>query len=407
MEFYDRHVFQVVTRMMVRKSTLILTGPRQVGKSTLLTHMLPDTRYTTLDDPILRLNAEENPGGFIAQNPPPVIIDEIQKTPSMLDYIKMQVDSAQTPGQYFLTGSHMWELMEGVQESLAGRAGIIRMLGLSQRELSGTKYSAPFIPTAEHFELIQPDSFDYHDTVKFIHGGSFPELHKLGYAQADWKDFHSSYLQSYIEKDVKDQIRSENMSAFTKFIRGCASLSGEQLNTTLLGEMCGMSANTVKSWLSVLEKGGHIFLLRPYSGNENKRLVKLPKLYFLDTGLLCFLSGWHTPEQMVNGARWGHIFETFIFAEILKSYYNDGTIYPPIYYYRDKDKVEIDLIIEDGDTLHPIEIKTTSQPTNRMVKQFATLDRFSKKRSSGALICMYGNALALNDRVMSIHPGMI
>jgi len=407
MHFYERHITQVITRLAARKSTLILTGPRQVGKSTLLTHLLPGTRYITLDDPILRLNAEENPAGFMAQNPPPIIIDEIQKAPLLLDYIKMKVDAVQTPGQYFLTGSHMWGLMEGVQESLAGRAGIIRMLGLSQRETNKIKYAAPFMPIMEQVEKMERPPFDYNETVRLIHGGSFPELHKLGYTMADWKDFYSSYLQSYIEKDVKDRIRAENMSAFTKFIRGCASLSGEQLNITLLGEMCGMSANTIKSWLSVLEKDGHIFLLRPYANNENKRLVKLPKLYFLDTGMLCFLSGWNTPEQLVNGARWGHIFETFIFTEILKSYYNDGTLYPPLYYYRDKDKNEIDLIIENGDTLHPIKIKATTQPTSRMVKQFSTLDKFSKKRGPGALICMNGNTMALNESVMNFYPGLI
>ncbi|MCL2255621.1 MAG: ATP-binding protein, partial [Firmicutes bacterium] len=383
MKFYNRHISQVIKRQEKRKPALIVTGPRQVGKTTILKHIVGESaRYVTLDDPILRVNAEDNATAFIAENKPPIIIDEIQKCPQIFDYIKMKVDEDLMSGQYYLTGSHSFELMRGVTESLAGRAGIIKMLGLSLRELSQVGYSVPFLPTKTHIDEMSNgrQKKRYDELTKIVHAGSFPEIHKTESDLKDWKDYYSSYVQSYLEKDVREIIKAENMSAFIKFIKGVASLSGEQLNTTLLAEICGKSVPTVSSWLSVLEMSGHIYLLQPYANNQNKRLSKSPKLYLLDTGLLCYLSGWNTPEQLTSGARWGHIFETYVVSEILKSYYNDGEIYPPLFYYRDKDKIEIDIIIEDNKTLYPIEIKTTTSPSKAMIKNFSVLDRIHDRK---------------------------
>ena len=410
MKFFERHISQVIERQQKRKSTVIITGPRQVGKTTILKRLLDGVDYITLDDPVLRLTAKENASAFLAENKPPLIIDEIQKVPSLFDYVKMKVDENSEVGQYYFTGSHSFNLMKGVTESLAGRAGIIKMLGLSKREINELEYSEAFKPATEHIEAMKANApkFDYNKTVEIIHKGSFPELYKTESDLKDWKDYYASYLQSYLEKDVKDLVDSENMSAFIKFIQAAASLSGEQLNIATLAEICGKSPNTVKSWLSILELSGHIYLLQPYYNNENKRLAKTPKLYFLDTGLICYLGGWNTPQQLTSGARWGHIFESYVVSEIIKSHYNDGVINPKIYYYRDKEKREIDILIEEAGQFFPVEIKATTNPDKSMVSNFDSIAKVIKKEfSEGALVCMYDKTIKLGDKCYVINVDMI
>jgi predicted AAA+ superfamily ATPase len=224
----------------------------------------------------------------------------------------------------------------------------------------------------------------------------------------DWSDYYNSYLQTYIEKDIRDELNIRDESAFIKFIRAVASFSGLMLNMSTISEMCGKDAKTVRSWLSVLESSGLVYLLEPYSNNYCSRLVKTPKLYFLDTGLACWLLGWNTPQQLVNGAMWGQLFESFVFSEILKSYYNDGKVKPPLFYYRDSDKYEIDLLIENGNELHPIEIKTTSDPTKRMISTFRKLDSIpNKKRGTGALVCMAKEYLPLTEDTWILPANML
>jgi predicted AAA+ superfamily ATPase len=224
----------------------------------------------------------------------------------------------------------------------------------------------------------------------------------------DWADYYASYLQTYIERDVRDITNVHDMGAFIKFVKSAAALSGEQLNYTTLAEICGMDVNTTKRWVSILETSGLVYILQPYYNNFNKRLTKTPKIYFLETGLLCYLCGWNTPQQLTSGARWGHIFETFAVGEILKSYYNNGVLYPPLYYYRDKEKNEIDLIIEDGATLYPVEIKTSSDPNKNMVNGFEILKNIPDKQTgAGALICPSKKLLPLTGNVMIVPVDMI
>ena len=357
----------------------------------------------------MRESARENPSLFFDTYRPPVVVDEIQKAAELFDYIKNIVDEHKKTGQFYLTGSQSLKLMKNVSDSLAGRAGIIKLMGLSMRELAGLSYRVPFIPTTQHMETIGSGAgFDYDSIKSFIHKGFFPELHETDSDLHDWADYHSSYLQTYIEKDIKDVLSIRDESAFIKFIKSAASLTGKMLNLTTMAEICGKDVKTIRSWLSVLESGGLVYLLEPYYNNFNKRLIKTPKLYFLDTGLACWLLGWNTPEQMVNGAMWGHIFESFVFAEILKSYYNDGIVKPPLYYYRDADKNEIDMLIENGDTLHPIEIKSGSDPTKSMVKAFHCLNNNPiKKVGTGAVICLAKERLPLTDDVWTLPGGMI
>ncbi|MGI6490596.1 MAG: ATP-binding protein [Sphaerochaeta sp.] len=250
--------------------------------------------------------------------------------------------------------------------------------------------------------------FEYDDIVRLIHTGFFPELHQSEGDLDDWQDFYSSYFQTYIEKDVKDVLRIQDESAFIKFVRATAACTGKILNLSSIAEVCAKDVKTVQAWLSVLESSGLVYLLQPYHNNFNKRLAKKPKLHFLDTGLACWLLGWNTPDQLVHGAMWGHIFESFVFGEVLKSYYNDGIVVPPLYYYRDRERTEIDLVIEQGDTLYPVEIKTTSDPTLSMVGSFRCLDDIGgKKRGEGALICLAKERLPLSSDVWILPAQMV
>ena len=408
--YIHRHIEPVVARISKRKPVLVLTGARQVGKSTMLKEVYKDINYVTLNRPLVRESAKENPSLFFDMNKPPIIVDEIQKAAELFDYIKDVVDEDKTKGQFYLTGSQSLKLMKNVSDSLAGRAGIIRLLGLSMRELDGISYRKPFLPTTEHMNEREKEcsNFDFLKIVSFIHKGSFPELHETVSDLYDWSDYHSSYFQTYIEKDIKDVLNIQDESAFIKFVKATASLTGEMLNYSTLAEICGKDVKTVQSWMSVLESSGLVYLLEPYFNNINKRMIKTPKLYFLDTGLACWLLGWNTPEQLISGAMWGHIFESFVFAEILKSYYNDGVVKPPLYYYRDTDKNEIDLVIADGDYLHPVEIKTTSDPTKSMTKAFRYLESIpGKKIGSGAVICLAKQRLPLADNVWILPVQMI
>jgi predicted AAA+ superfamily ATPase len=408
--YYHRHIEPVVARIAKRKPVLVLTGARQVGKSTMLKEVYKDVRYVSLNRPLVRESAKDNPSVFFEVNKPPIVVDEIQKAAELFDYIKDIVDEDKTKGQFYLTGSQSLKLMKNVSDSLAGRAGIIKMLGLSMRELDGIIYREVFKPTSVHIEAISKEApaFDYTGIVSRIHKGFFPELYETESDLKDWADYYSSYFQTYIEKDIKDVLNIQDESAFIKFVKATASLTGEMLNYTTIAEICGKDVGTVKAWISVLESSGLVYLLEPYYNNFNKRLIKTPKLYFLDTGLACWLLGWNTPEQLTNGAAWGHIFESFVFAEILKSYYNDGNVKPPLYYYRDKDKNEIDLLIEDGGVLHPVEIKTTSDPHKLMTNAFRCIgDVPSKTVGQGAVICMAKEVLPLKADVWTLPVNTI
>jgi predicted AAA+ superfamily ATPase len=408
--YYRRHIESAVTRIANRKPVIVLTGARQVGKSTMLKEVYRDIHYVSLNRPLVRESAKENPSLFFDVIEPPVIVDEIQNAAELLDYIKDIVDEDKTKCRFYLTGSQSLKLMKNMSDSLAGRVGIIQLLGLSGRELDGIEYQEPFLPTRAHLQAVLPEAavFDYDRIVSRIHRGFFPELYETESNHKDWSDYYSSYFQTYIEKDIRDLLNIRDESAFIKFVRATASRTGQMLNYTTIAETCGKDVGTVKAWMSALESGGLVYLLEPYHNNFSKRLIKTPKLYFLDTGLACWLLGWNTPQQLVNGAMWGHIFESFAFAEVLKSYYNDGNARPPLYYYRDKDKNEIDLLIEDGGTLYPVEIKATGDPNKSMVKAFRCIENIHGKTvGTGAVICLARDALPLTDNVWILPAHMI
>ena len=406
--YIHRHIEPVVARISKRKPVIVITGARQVGKSTMLREIHSGIRYITLNNPLLREGARENPSLFFDQYKPPVVVDEIQKAAELFDYIKEIVDEQKVMGSFYLTGSQSLRLMQNISESLAGRAGIIRMHGLSMRELNGMTYREPFLPETQRFTEIESSgiAFDYDRIISTIHKGFFPELHEVPSDLNDWSDFYSSYFQTYIEKDIQDTLNIRDEAAFIKFVKAVAAQTGQMLNLTSIASICGKDVKTVSSWLSVLESCGLVYLLEPYYNNLNKRLVKTPKLYFLDTGLVCWLLGWNTPEQLVHGAMWGHVFESFVVGEVLKSYINDGIVKPPLYYYRDKDKNEIDLLVAQGDTLYPIEIKSTSDPTKSMIASFRCLEKLPGiRRGTGAVLCMAKQRIPLAEDswILPVH----
>ena len=407
--YYKRHIEKVVKRISKRKPVLVITGARQVGKTTMLKNVFNNLNYVTMNTAITRTDAKENPSLFFSHNKRPIIVDEIQKASELFEYVKDIVDGEEMLGQFYLTGSQSFKLMKGVSDSLAGRAGVIQMLGLSLREIKNIDYAEPFKPTKAHVETMQKYEVSNFDRlISIIHKGSFPELYKTESDLKDWKDYYSSYLQTYIEKDVREIINIQDETAFIKFIKAVASRTSEQLNYAALSEICGKDEKTVKSWLSVLQTSGLVYLLQPYHNNLDSRLIKSPKLHFLDTGLACYLLQWNTPEQLYEGAMWGSIFESYVVGEIIKSYYNDGQIMLPLYYYRDKDKNEVDVIIEEAGTLYPVEIKTTSDPSPYLAKNFDILKSIPEKKiADGMVICMAKSPSSLSKKVLAISVDFI
>jgi predicted AAA+ superfamily ATPase len=355
---------------------LLVTGARQVGKTTFAQNLRDKARaYVTLDDPTLRNLAKEDPALFLQRFRPPVLIDEFQYAPELLPYIKMAVDRSRKPGLFWLTGSQQFLVMKGVSESLAGRAGIVNLLGLSRRGLAGkSKEPEPFLPTptAVSGRLKDGGALSLKALYRTIWRGSYPAIAIDEGVDRDL--FYSSYVQTYLQRDVRDLARVGDESAFLRFLRAAAARTGQLLNMADLARDADVAPNTAKNWLSILQASGIVYLLEPWHSNVAKRLVKTPKLYFLDTGLCAYLTEWSSPETLEAGAMSGAVFETWVVAEIIKSYLHCGK-QAPLYYYRDKDKLEIDLLIVVDGTIHPVEIKKTASPSKHDIRHFATLDK--------------------------------
>ena len=403
--YIKRHAEKTVAKLSEMFGAVLVAGPRQVGKTTMLERITDGYNRVTLDDPIVRAAAQAQGGTFFLDNPPPVFVDEIQKAPALFEQIKLYLDRDKKKGQFYLCGSQQFRMMKGVSESLAGRIGLVTLLGLSMRELQGIPFDLPFIPTAEYFAARKAEKIDvgYTDVWKMIHRGSMPEL--AGDPAMDWKLFYGAYVNTYIERDVKDLSEIGDAVKFTNFMIAVAACVGQLLNLTSLARDVGISVPTAERWLSVLVASNIVYLLQPYSNNILKRVVKTPKLYFLDTGLAAYLTKWTTPEVLKNGAMAGAFFENFVLSEIVKSYYNQGIALPPLYFYRDRDMNEIDLLIEEGGTLYPIEIKKHADPQKRDISAFQKLDNIpGMKRGTGGVVCLYDKLISLSetDKVIPI-----
>lgn len=400
MKYYRRSIEQVINKYKEQFPILLLTGPRQVGKSTLFKELFrAEYKYFSLDDPILKEQIVNDPRLFLKNNPEKLIIDEVQYAPSIFPYLKMKVDENREDGMYLMTGSQAFVLMKNVSETLAGRVGILELQGISLREQFDIEFNRPFIPNEEYIAEREKKITEYTNLWQRIHRGYMPEL--IFNDRKKWEFFYSSYVQTYIERDVRDLINISDESKFLKFMISLASRSGELLNYGAVANEVGISNETVKRWVSVLRTSRIIYLLEPYFNNHLKRVIKTPKIYFMDVGLLAYLTKWPTPETLANGAKAGNIFETFIISEIVKSYLNAGIINPPLYFYRDKDKKEIDLIIEEAEKIYPIEIKMSASPNKEMAKNFSVLKRkIDKEIGTGIIICQYDNKVYLSEDIL-------
>ena len=396
MKYIKRSAQELIEKQDKLFKDILITGARNVGKTTMLKNMKPDINYITLDDLLLNQSALEDPDLFIKSNKPPVIIDEIQYAPDLLRYIKMAVDNSEQKAMFYLTGSQQFNLMKDVSESLAGRIGIINLLGLSLREIKQIDFNEPFLPTEEYINKRQEKktNISYNEIWDIIHKGSMPALYQ---AESDFDMFYSAYVSTYIERDVRSLTQVGDTISFLKFMTGLASRIGQLLNLNNIASEVGISITTAQRWLSILVASNIVYILEPYYNNIMKRAIKTPKIYFLDTGLAAYLTKWKTAEVLEAGVMAGNFFENFVVVEIIKSYYNKGELRPPVYFYRDKEKREIDLIIEENGKLYPIEIKKTAKPSKEMIDNFKVLEGV-KEIGEGAIICMYERVMSLDEK---------
>ena len=382
---------------------LLLTGMRQVGKSFLLNAVKEENRkYVSLDDFNLREFAKRDPKLFLETYSHPIIIDEIQYAPELFTYIKIFVDNnPKQKGMFWLSGSQKFDLMNGVQETLAGRIAILELSGISLREISQTDKTEPFLPSFEMLKSVNPSaktpSID--DIYKIIWRGFYPEI--IDNQDINRDTFYKSYVQTYIERDVKNDIGEKNVLNFYDFLRAVAARTGNLLNYEDIARDCEINVKTARKWLETLVRAGIVYLLEPFSKNITKRIIKSPKIYFLDTGLCAYLTKWDSPQTLMNGAMNGAFLETFVFAEILKSYQNAGKE-ESIYFYRDGKKNEIDFIIERNMTLFPIEVKKSANPQKSNISNFSLLSTEKLTVSTGALICFYPTVLPIDKQNLSI-----
>ena len=407
---YQRTLQQTIHTISASFPVLMLTGPRQVGKTTLLEMCSEGARtYVTLDDLDARSLAQRDPALFLQTWQPPVTIDEIQYAPQLFSAIKIIVDRDKRNGLFWLTGSQKFHLMRGITESLAGRVAIVDLLGLSQAELCGrAAASRPFLPTpqwiAQAGQMAQEQPKRLKDIYRSIWLGSYPRLLEQGERSRDL--FYRSYVQTYIQRDVQDVLKVSDQMAFNRFLGAVAARTGQLLNYASLARDVEVDNKTVKSWLSILEASGLVYLLQPYHRNLTKRLVKTPKLYFLDTGLAAYLTKWPDAESMEAGSMSGAILETWLFAEILKSYWHNG-LEANLFFYRDTDQREVDLLLEVGDTLYPVEFKKTASPSQNVARQFTALDKLGKTIGAGAVICFVERDIPLSQAVTAIPAGYL
>lgn len=370
----------------------MVTGPRQVGKTTLLKSLMPlNMEYASLDDPVLRRQAEEDPKLFLEEHPAPLLIDEVQYAPSLFPYIKLEVDKTEATGQYWLTGSQQFHLMRRVSESLAGRVGIANMNSLTYSEIAETGSSAVFDPA----DLNKP-TFNLTSTELFevIFRGGMPQL----YNERDLSReiYLQSYINTYVERDIRDLREVGNTEAFKAFLIGVAEHTGEQLNYSTLAGLAGITVPTAKAWTSILVASGLIYLLQPYASSMLKRAVRMPKIIFMDTGLATYLTGWGSAKELQTSPAAGHFFESFVVAEIIKAYGATGQM-PQLSYYRDKEKNEVDLIFHRNGQLYPFEIKKTGTPKPEMLKNFKRIKTGPRKLGIGGIICLYDELMHIDE----------
>ena len=409
MKYIPRHMENRILELSRSFSAILLTGPRQAGKTTLLRELVEKEnigrRYVTLDDLTERDLAKNDPVTFLQLHQPPVLIDEVQYAPELFPYIKIYIDEHHNPGDFWMTGSQIFRMMRGVQESLAGRVALLHMSPLSQREIIG----APCIPFTTELEqfLSEQGKITAVSTPELftrLWRGSMPGL--VSGQVPDRNIFYSSYLSTYVERDVRELSGSVDALKFNRFVTAVAARCAQLLNYHALAEDADIDVLTSKTWVNILETLGIIFLLHPYSNNVLKRTIKTPKVYFYDTGLVCYLTRWSSPEVAESGAMNGALLENFAVSEIVKGYQNAG-LEPYLYFYRDHDAKEIDLILEGNGKLCPLEIKKTAMPDKRLTRVFKVIDKSPLQLGTGAILCTSEKFSAFDSNNLIVPIWMI
>lgn len=408
--YVQRHMERIVTELTKQYPTIMIVGPRQVGKTTMLEHLMAEEdrgrKKVTLDDLAERELAKTDPKMFFQLHKPPLLIDEVQYAPELFPYIKMMVDERQQPGDFWMTGSQLFKMMEGVQESLAGRVALLHLSPLSQSEICGHTENAPLQIDLNILSQKQEQSVPCDTPAMFqrIYRGGMPALVTGKYHSANI--FYSSYIDTYMERDVRRLSSGIDSLKFLRFLRASAARTGQQVNYKGIADDAEIDQSTAKNWLHILEALGIIFLLHPYSNNVLKRTVSTPKLYFYDTGLVCYLTRWTSAETAMEGAMNGALLENYTVAEIVKSYQNAG-LEPFLYYYRDTDAKEIDLLLERDGKLFPMEIKKMATPPRKLTKVFDLIDKSPLQRGTGAVLCMADKLGAFDQNNLIVPISLI
>lgn len=410
MEYINRTMEKTLDEYIGKYPIIMITGPRQVGKTTLLNYLKNTKKgklnYVTLDDVFLRTQANEDPELFLRTYETPLIIDEFQYAPQLLSYMKIVVDKARqdemfgskkkTGTLYYLTGSQVFQTMKNISESLSGRVGIFDLFAFSDRELSKLEEKV-FLPKIDILKKNEPRK--RLSTLKIyerIVKGSYPDVHYGNKIPVE--SYYSNYIRTYIERDVRDLVNIKNENKFIKFISSMAARTGGEFNASSVGSEVGIDSKTANDWVSILKNTGIVYLLQPYSNNNVSNAVKKQKLYFMDTGLACYLTGYTDASILEKSAYSGAIFETYVISEIIKSYTNNG-IDPRkhLYFYRDRNQKEIDLLVVNNNTIYPVEIKKSSNPGSSAIKNFNVLEKFAMEKGNGIVLCLCSEIYAIDE----------
>lgn len=395
MAYLERVMSHTVEELSRYFPCVLVTGARQVGKSTMLKRMLPEgMKYVTLDDYMMADYAKKDPIGFLEEWGSPLCIDEIQYAPELLRAIKIKVDAAeQEPGMYWLTGSQRFVMMKGVSESLAGRIGVVDLHSLSQREIMQSKPSAvPFDPEKAESMQQREGICGLQELYERILQGGYPRL--IQRAGLDRNAYFHSYVQTYVERDVQALTQVSNQASFVKLMRSAALRSGQQLVYSDLARDADVSPKTAAAWIAILQASGIVELLEPYYVNTTKRLAKTPKLYFMDTGLCCWLAGWDNAQQLMNSAYAGAILETWVYGQLMRSFANAGQR-PHLTYYRDRNGAEVDFLLEKNGRLYPMEVKRSSSPSIQDLRWCQQIPTGNAELRPGIVFCTASSFIPL------------